>query len=56
MQLDLGWSVAWSDCRYTVFLFNDLITHDRMNLKDARSVSLYIYNQAQIVQYVKYTK
>jgi len=26
------------------------------NLKDARSVSLYPYNRAQIWQYVKYTK
>jgi len=25
-------------------------------IKDARSVSLYPYNQSQILQYVKYTK
>jgi len=26
------------------------------SIKDARSVSLYPYNQSQILQYVKYTK
>jgi len=31
-------------------------SHSITPFKDARSVSLYPYNQSQILQYVKYTK
>ena len=35
---------------------NPFIGERIMNIKDARSVSLYPYNRSQILQYVKYTK
>jgi len=39
-----------------VDIMYDYCQHWKVYIKDARSVSLYLYNRSQILQYVKYTK